>query len=159
MRRKVYIETTVVSYYTAWPSRDLVVAGRQEVTRVLWPRLPEDFDPYISALVLREAGQGVSDAAEQRMTALRDMSVLDITDEVRRMADRLIAGSAVPDECPEDALHIAVAAMNGMDFLLTWNFSYINNAFTRSIIRQVVENEGYQCPEVCSPEELEGDQP
>ncbi len=86
------------------------------------------------------------------------MPVLDITDDVRQLAERLIAGRAVPEEYPEDALHIAVAAMNGMDFVLTWNFGHINNAFTRSIVRQVIENEGHQCPELCSPEELIGDE-
>ncbi len=157
MKSEVYIETTVVSYYTAWPSRDLVVAARQEVTRELWERLTTQFEPYVSALVLHEASQGDADAAQSRLKALTEMPVLEITDEVRQMAERLVTGRAVPEEYPEDALHIAIAAMNGMDFVLTWNFGHINNAFTRSIVRQVVENEGYRCPELCSPEELLGE--
>jgi len=65
-----------------------------------------------------------------------------------------LADNAVPGEYPEDAMHIAIAAVNGIDILLTWNFAHINNPFKKMLIRQAVENAGYQCPEICSPDEL-----
>ena len=80
--------------------------------------------------------------------------MLDIDDEVRRLAQQIIANRGIPAECPEDALHIAVAAVNGIDAIITWNISHLNNPFSRKTIRKVIEGEGYECPEVCSPEEL-----
>ena len=80
--------------------------------------------------------------------------MLDIDEEARALAEDIIAGKAIPDEYPEDALHIAVAAVNGVQVLVTWNFSHLNNPFTRMMIRQVVQNAGYVCPEICSPDEL-----
>jgi hypothetical protein len=80
--------------------------------------------------------------------------MLEADDEARLLAERIIGGGGVPGEFPEDALHIAVAAVNGLEILLTWNFAHLSNPFTRMMVRQIVENEGYWCPETCSPEEL-----
>jgi hypothetical protein len=80
--------------------------------------------------------------------------MLDIDDEARSLAERIILLKGVPAEYPEDALHIAVAAVNGMEIIITWNFAHLNNPFTRKTVREIVEGEGYQCPEICSPEEL-----
>jgi len=154
MKRRRYVETTVVSYLTARPSRDRMIAGHQEATRELWPQLDDQYETYVSALVYEEAGKGDPDQARTRLAAIKPFRMLDIDDEARTLADRITTGRGVPQEYPEDALHIAVAAVNGMDALLTWNFSHLNNPFTRMMIRQIVENEGFACPEICSPEEL-----
>ena len=151
---KVYIETTVVSYLTGRATRDLMVAARQEETRSLWPRLLSEFETYISALVYEEAGCGDEEQAQKRLAAIKPFPVLDIDQESRDLAARLLAGKAIPEEFPEDAMHIAVAAVNGIAVLLTWNFAHINNPFKKMLIRQVVENSGYRCPEICSPDEL-----
>ena len=154
---KIYIEMTVVSYFTARPSRDLVIAGRQETTREVWPRLFEEFDPYISALVLQEAGKGDAQAAKERLDAIQNLPVLDISSpSSQTLAALLVAQHGIPQEYAEDALHIAVATMHGLDIVLTWNFSHLNNPFTRLRIRRILEQEGYQGPEICSPEELSG---
>jgi hypothetical protein len=157
MKPTLYIETTVVSYYTARPSRDVVIAGRQEMTREVWPLMVRDFAPDISALVLQEARQGDAQAAQKRLETIKDFPVLNMTTSVEEMAERIIQHLGIPQEYPEDALHIAVAAMNGMDFLLTWNFAHINNALTRSTLRRIIEQAGYICPEICSPDELHGE--
>ena len=154
MKRTVYVETTVVSYLTAQPSRDLVIAGRQQATRDLWEKLLAEFDTYVSALVLQEGGRGDVDQAKRRLEAIAAFPILDIDDEARTLAESIMAAKAVPVEHPEDALHIAVAAVNGIQVLVTWNFAHMNNPFTRIMIREAVENAGYQCPEICSPEEL-----
>ncbi|MFW6161623.1 MAG: type II toxin-antitoxin system VapC family toxin [Planctomycetota bacterium] len=156
MARNVYIETTVVSYFTARPSRDLVVAARQEATRELWPRLLAGFKTHISALVYEEAGRGDPQEARKRLEAIGPFAMLDVDGEVQDLAERVIAGKGIPEAYPEDALHIAVAAANGMELLVTWNFAHINNPFTRLVIRQILENEGYRPPEICSPDELLG---
>jgi predicted nucleic acid-binding protein len=159
MKKTVYIETTIVSYYTGRPSRDLMIAAHQQATRELWPRLPSEFETYISALVREEAERGDADQAEKRLKAIAPFPMLDIDQEAQALAQEIIAGKAIPTECPEDALHIAVAAVNGIHILLTWNFAHLNNPFTRMMVRQVVQNAGYECPEICSPDELlESDQ-
>jgi len=154
MKPKVYIETTVAGYLTGRATRDLMIAARQEETRALWPRLTSDFDTYISALVYEEAGRGNEEQARKRLAAVDPFPVLDVDQESHDLARRLLADKAIPEEFPEDAMHIAVAAVNGIDILLTWNFAHINNPFKKMLIRQTVENSGYRCPEICSPDEL-----
>jgi len=154
MKKRVYIETTVVSYFTARPSRDIIMAGHQETTRDLWPDLIAKYETYISALVYEEAGKGDPGQAVMRLAAVESFPMLDIDEETRFIAEKIITGRGIPDKYPEDALHIAVAAVNGMDVLVTWNFAHLNNPFTRRAVRRIVEQEGYLCPEICSPQEL-----
>jgi len=154
MKTKVYLETTVVSYLTGRGTRDLIVAAHQEETRALWPRLTSDLEAYISALVYEEASRGNPEQAQKRLAAIEAFSVLDVDDDAQELASRLLSDKAVPEEFPEDAIHIAVAAVNGIDIVLTWNFAHINNPFKKMLIRQAVENAGYRCPEICSPDEL-----
>lgn len=154
MKKRVYIETTVLSYFTARPSRDIMVVGHQEATRDLWPDLTAKYDTYISAIVYEEARKGEPEQAKMRLTAIEPFPMLDIEEEARFLAEKIITGRGIPAEYPEDALHIAVAAVNGMEVLITWNFAHMNNPFTRRAIRRIVEEEGYVCPEICSPEEL-----
>ena len=154
MKKRIYIETTIVSYYTARPSRDLVIAGHQEATRDLWPWLSTKYETYISALVYEEAGKGDLDQAKMRLEAIKPFPMLDIDDEVKTLAGKIITGRGIPANYPEDALHIAVAAVNNIDVVITWNFAHLNNPFTKRAIRRIVENEGYLSPEICSPDEL-----
>jgi hypothetical protein len=154
MKKRIYIETTIVSYYTARSSRDLMIAGHQEATRDLWPELSIKYETYISALVYEEASKGDSGQAKIRLAAIKPFPMLDIDDEVRSLAGNIITGRGIPANYPEDALHIAIAAVNSIDVVVTWNFAHLNNPFTRRAIRRIIENEGYLCPEICSPDEL-----
>jgi len=138
----------------AKPSRDIMVAGHQDATRTLWPELSARHETYVSALVFEEAKRGDPDQAQIRLAAIKPFPMLDIDDEARSLAEKIILGRAVPAEYPEDALHIAVAAVNGIEVIITWNFAHLNNPFTHIMVRQIVEGEGYECPEICSPEEL-----
>jgi len=104
----VYVETSVISYFTSKPSRDLVIAGRQEITREKWPKIIEIFDLYVSALVIQEAEQGDSNAAHKRIDAILDLPVLAISDEAEKLASILIKDGAIPGQYPEDALHISI---------------------------------------------------
>jgi len=154
MKRTLYIETTVISYLTARPSRDLLVAGHQEVTREFWPSLATLYDTYVSALVYEEAARGDAEQAARRLAAIKPFRMLDVDEDARKLAEKIVVGKGVPQEYPEDALHIAIAAINGIAVVVTWNFAHLSNPFTRMMVRQIVENEGYACPEICSPEEL-----
>lgn len=155
MKQKIYIETSVVSYLVARPSKDMVVAAHQASTISMWNNL-DRFQVFISDIVIQEASKGNSAQAKLRLEALEKFKILEIDDEVKEVARALIDGKAISDKCPEDALHIAVATANDMDVIVTWNFTHINNPFTRRIIRQIIESIDYAYPEICSPVELIG---
>ena len=157
MKSKVYIESSVVSYYTARPSRNIVVAARQKLTCEYWLKIREEFECYISLLVLQEVKAGDPMAATERIEALIGIPVLEIDPAAEELAEHLIVDSPIPEQYPEDALHIAIAARDGIDYLLTWNFAHIHNAQMENSIRRVVERYGYQCPVFCSPDELVGE--
>jgi predicted nucleic acid-binding protein len=154
MKSKIYIETSVVSYYTGRPSRDLVTAARQQITREWWEENRIKFDSFISVLVLEEAGGGDPKAAEKRLEALKGIPVIEITDDAEILAESFVKAGLIPESHAEDALHIALASVNGIDFILTWNFHHINNAMMKKRIATIVETNGYECPVICSPDEL-----
>jgi hypothetical protein len=154
MKPKVYLETTVVSYLTAWPSRDIVTAANQETTREWWSNRRDAFDLFVSQSVLKESSTGDKDAAERRCEVLRQFPRLDITDAVETLAAKLMVGVPLPAKAQADALHIAIAAVNGMDYLLTWNCTHIANATLRSQIEAVCRSAGYEPPVICTPQEM-----
>lgn len=154
MKQKAYIETTVVSYLTAWPSRDVVIAGYQQTTREWWRDAADRFELVASELVINEASAGDADAARDRLAALASMTLLDATEEAAELAQQLIDAGAIPKKAAEDAGHIAIAVTNGIDFLVTWNCRHIANAATRSQIERVCRNAGYEPTIICTPTEL-----
>lgn len=158
-KKKVYVETTVISDATALPSRDVVQLGRQITTASWWKTAQSRFDLYYSDAVKREAGKGDPAAAKRRLDALDGMPELATSTESLRLAKALIDGKAVPREFPDDALHIAIAAVSRMDFLVSWNFKHITNAQTIPLVKRICESVGYRCPEICTPYQLqqEGD--
>ena len=156
MTSLVYVETSVISYYTARLSRDIVTAARQTITQEWWDEARERYEIYISTLVVEEAKAGDSEAARKRLTAISGMPILEINNAAEELAKRLVNEELIPETSTEDALHIALATVHGMDFLLTWNFRHINNAEMKTKIRAAIEALGYECPIICSPEELGG---
>ncbi len=156
MQYTVYIESSVISYLTSRPSRDIVIAGRQAITLDWWENHRQRFDLRISVLVEEEISQGDVNAANLRLDKVSEIPSLLISDEATKIAELLLLNGAVPKGSEEDALHIAIASAQGTDYLLTWNFKHINNAETRTAIIELVESCGYICPQLCSPEELGG---
>ncbi len=154
MKPRVYIETTVVSYLTGRPSRDMVVAAHQQVTQDWWERRAAEFDLFVSELVQQEASRGDPEAARKRVSLIQTLPLLQTTEAAVLLAERLVAGGAIPKEAGADALHISIAAMNGMDFLLTWNCTHIANAVRRHQVEALVAEVGFDCPVICTPEEL-----
>ena len=154
MKSRLYLETTIPSYLTAWPSRDVVILGHQETTREWWATCRERFELFISPLVINEAAQGDPEAARLRMLALRDIPELPATLNAESLAAALLAEGAVPAVARIDAAHIAIAAVHGMDFLVTWNCRHIANAEMEPRIREVCVRHGWRCPVICTPEQL-----
>jgi hypothetical protein len=156
MKPTVYLETTIVSYLTAWPSRDLVMAGNQQTTREWWTTHKDEFDLYISQPVIQESNAGDSDAAARRWDILQHIPRLDITDEVTNLARLLISDVPLPPRAQTDALHIAASAVNGINYLLTWNCTHIANAALRPRIEAICQTAGFEPPVICTPQELLG---
>jgi PIN domain len=150
---KLYLETSVVSYLTAQGSRDLVLAAHQEVTRTWWASR-DGYDLYVSQFVLDEAAAGDSEAAARRLEVLREMPLLNASAEVLALAGRLLAERGMPVKARIDALHVATAAVHGMDYLLSWNCKHIANATLRTRIESICRTAGFEPPVICTPLEL-----
>ena len=155
-KSSVYIETSVVSYFTSRPSRDLIIAARQQLTHEWWEYYLPQTEAFISTLIIQESEMGNTEAAKRRLEAISDLPVLELTEQVFELAKSLIETGPIPNEYFEDALHISVAAVNGIHFLITWNCHHINNPHMRSDIIRVVESFGLECPVICTPDEYMG---
>ena len=156
MKAAIYIETSVISYLTADLSRDLIIAGHQKVTNEWWESRRSKFNLYISQLVIQEAGYGDKEAAKRRLEILADIPLLALKKEAVDLAHVFIKKVPIPSKSVEDALHIALATVNGMDYLLSWNCKHIANAELRKGIIKISQQKGYECPIICTPEELMG---
>jgi len=120
----VYIETSVISYLVARPSRNPRVASNQELTHKWWRVRRQEFELYVSAVVLGEAQRGDVDLAAARISVARELRLAQVTHEAVDLASALVRGAGVPRKANEDGLHIATAAVNGLDYLLTWNCTH-----------------------------------
>ena len=154
MKPTVYIETTIVSYLTARPSRDVILAAHQQITDEWWHERRSHFDLFTSQPVVDEAAEGDEEAARRRLQQLEEVPLLEITEEVANLAERLLLEGPIPQKAAVDAVHIATAAVHVMDYLLTWNCKHIANAAMRNKIEAVIRSEGCRPPILCTPEEL-----
>lgn len=154
MKASVYIETTVLSYLVSRPSRDLIIAAHQQLTQEWWRGHKERFNCYVSQAVIEEIRDGDPVEAQKRMEASKKLTILQTTDEVTLLAGDLVEQKVIPWKAARDAVHIAVAAANGMDFLLTWNCTHIANAQLEARISALCRARKYVAPVICTPEEL-----
>lgn len=153
----VYLETTIPSYLTSWPAKNLVAAAHQAITREWWETRREKFELFTSQLVIVESRAGDASAAQMRIGALQGIPVLSLTDNVEWIAAELARLALVPPHAGADAFHIGYAAVHRMTFLLTWNCRHIANAERLPAIETFLATNGYHVPIVCTPEELMGD--
>jgi hypothetical protein len=154
MADRVYIETTIVSYLTAWPSRNLIGAAQQQITRDWWRDAAQRFELVTSELVMIEASTGDATVAAERMAKLRPLINLDATEAAVRLGQSLVDGGAIPVKASRDAIHVGICATNGIPYLLTWNFRHLANATMKDRIDEVCEAQGFRPPVICTPEEL-----
>lgn len=154
MPERVYIETTFVSYLTGWPSHNVVIAAHQQITREWWNTRRESYELCVAEPVLEEAAQGDPQAAQDRLDVLSRMTLLRSSAEATALAKALIEAGALPANAADDALHLAIAAVNRIQYLLTWNCRHLANATTRPIIESVCAAKGFKAPMICTPEEL-----
>jgi predicted nucleic acid-binding protein len=152
----VYLETTVVGNIAGRVHPNPDVASRQRKTRRWWRTARVEHRIVISHLVLDECQAGDPTAAQERLDEIDELDRLDITYNVRNLANALMAAGAIPESEPRDALHVAIAAVHGVQYLVTWNFKHIANATLRRRINDVCRDNGYEPPIICTPEELAG---
>lgn len=156
MKRKIYLETSVISYLTALPSRTIIGAAHQQITQAWW-EMRSRYDLFVSASVLAECAGGHAEAAAKRLQIIKGIPILATTDESIELARSLVSHSAMPRKATEDALHIALSTIHGMDYLLTWNCRHIANIEIQRNVSQYLESQGLLLPIMCTPEELLGE--
>lgn len=153
MKPTVYIESSIPSYLTARPSRDLIKMAHQQITREWWDRR-DRFELFISDAVIQEISQGNPEAAERRLASVDGLASLGFDDSVRNFAKELLSENLLPEKALLDAIHIAIAAINGTDFLLTWNCKHIANATMRPKIERKCRLAGLVPTVICTPDQL-----
>ena len=149
-----YIETTIPSYYTSRPARDVVQMARQTHTKIWWDGGCSGFELFTSQETIDEASRGDGIVAAKRLELLSQVAVLEITPRVESLTKRLLAAGLVPASVASDAIHIATASVHRMDFLVTWNFKHIANPHIQQALREEVASFGERLPVLCTPEEL-----
>lgn len=150
----VYLETTVIGHIAGRLHADAVIIGRQTTTRRWWSTAKGRYMLFASNLVVSECAEGDAVTAMERLEVLEKIALLDIDEETEKLAIALLANHAVPGTEPRDATHIAVAAVNGVNYLATWNFKHIMNPSTQHLIESICRHVGYEPPTICTPEQL-----
>lgn len=156
MRQIIYVETTVISLYTARMSNDLIKAARLQLTQEWWETILPNYDCVISPYVIQEIRNGDKSAAEKRLTVSMGFGVLATSDFTEELAQEYFKKSGIPKKSLLDCYHLASAATSGVDFIVSWNFKHIANPSIRKIFREINDKHNLVSPEISTPEEMLG---
>jgi predicted nucleic acid-binding protein len=154
MKDTLYIESSVIGYYTSGFTRDLIVAAHQQITREWWKTSLPRYESYISVVVMEEISRGNPEEAEKRKETVNGLPILALTEEVGELADIYFSRLKLPEKVRPDSYHLALAAGHGMDYLVTWNCAHIANARIKRILEEINVDRGIRTPTICTPEEL-----
>lgn len=157
MAETVYLETSIFGYLTARPSQNLILVANVEVTREWWQLQKNNFQLYVSQVVLDEVSRGDLTIASQRVQLVQSISALSVTRNSISLGKQFLAKTNLPQKAELDTLHIAIATVHGLDYLLTWNCKHIANAKIQKKLAQVANDFGFKLPILCTPYELSGD--
>jgi hypothetical protein len=152
----IYIETSIVSHATAWPSSDIQIAALQHQARNWWSNERPSFELVTSQLVIDEASAGDPVAAAERLKLLDGLPTVPINEDVRTLARAIVAASIMPPKAAADALHVAAAAVAGVQYLLTSNCKHIANAHELPRVYRLLDECGYGQLLICTPSEFLG---
>ena len=152
--KTVYIESSVISYYKSRRSRYIISAAHQEITLDWWDKALPSFEPFISQVVFDEISRGNPTAAQERLEAIREFQVLEMTIDTTALAELYYNALQIPQKARNDSLHLALAVHHGIDYLVTWNCKHIASGRVISTIQTINDYHGYQTPIICTPEEL-----
>ena len=154
MKATVYIESTIISYLVAKPSRNLIVAAHQQLTMEWWDLIRPQIDCFVSPFVLQEISAGDEDAANKRIELSRKMPVLELNREIQKLAQTYFDSLDIPEKARLDASHLAVVVWHETDYLLSWNCKHIVSGRVKKILEKVNSRLGIKTPVLCTPEEL-----
>lgn len=152
----VYVETSIVSHATAWPSSDIQIAALQHQARIWWSTERTNFELVTSQLVIDEASAGDPTAAAERLKLLDGLPTVPINEDVRALARAIVSASIMPPNAAADALHVAAAAVAGVQYLLTLNCKHIANAHELPRIYRLLDEHGFGELLICTPAEFLG---
>jgi len=158
MKPSVYIETTIPSYYVAHESRNIIQLARQQLTKEWWDTRRDNYALFTSQVVLEEISDGDERMARDRILLIEALPLLDVDESVEELAQELLDRRIIPVKATRDALHIAVSAVQKMDYLLTWNCKHIANPHIQNSIRACFSAHAVDIPVICTPEEFIGDE-
>ena len=154
MKPGVYVETTIVSYLAARPSREPFLLGCQRLTRLWWRERRREYELFTSDTVIAEAGRGEAQMIRKRVRLLKNLGHLAATDEITALAEQLLVRGIVPRKAEGDAMHIAFAASYGIEYLLTWNCTHLANPHVQARVARVVVEAGFDMPAIVTPMQL-----
>jgi predicted nucleic acid-binding protein len=154
MKESIYLETTIISYYTARPSRDIIMLARQEITREWWPKAIEQFDIFISEGVIDEISLGDIEAAEKRLNSVKKFARLELNEQVKEIAKIYMKNLEIPAKSFGDAIHLAFASVHNIDYLVTWNCTHIANPVMIKKLIKINNSIGINTPFICTPDLL-----
>lgn len=152
----VYIETSIISHASAWPSSDIQIAAVQHQARQWWSTERPNFELVTSQLVIDEASAGDPSAAAERLKLLAGLPTVPIDEDVRTLARAIVSASLMPQKAAADALHVAAAAVAGIEYLLTLNCKHIANAHELPRVYRLLDEHGFGQLLICTPAEFLG---
>ena len=156
MNGSVYIETSILGHLTARPTDNLIVAANVKITQDWWNEYRRSFMLYASEIVEDEAGKGDPEMASQRLNLLQSLMLLELTEEAFELSQAFLSQSNLPQKAFNDALHMEVATVYNLDYLLTWNCKHMANAQIQRKLARISSDLGYVLPVICTPYELIG---
>ena len=154
MTETIYIETSIFGYLTARPTDNLILAANIKVTQDWWDEYHGLLVLYTSEIVEDEAAKGDEAIADRRLKLLQSLIFLDLTEEAIMLAQEFLQQSNLPSKAANDSLHMALATVYGLDYLLTWNCKHMANAQVQRKLSQISVDLGYKLPFICTPYEF-----
>ena len=154
MSKTVYVETSIFGYLTARPTDNLILTANIKITQDWWNEYRSSLVLYTSELVEDEAARGDSTISGQRLNLLQSLTFLDLTEEATDLAQEFLRQSNLPAKASNDALHMALATVYGLDYLLTWNCKHMANSQIQRKLSEISLGLGYQLPFICTPYEF-----
>ncbi len=153
-KQTVYIETSIISYLTSRPSRDLLIAANQKLTYDWWHKSKNKFDCYISDFVLFEISRGDKEASAKRLSTVQDIKLLEYTREIEELAQKYMEILRIPQRSYVDSVHLALSVWHKIDYLISWNCKHIANAIVLHTLMEYNKNNSLFVPILCTPSEL-----
>ena len=153
-KEKVYVETSVISYFTGRKTKDVIISARQKLTKIWWETISNKYEAFISPYVIEEISKGNEKFSEKRLNAVKSFDVLSSSPEIEELAEEYFKKLKIPEKAFFDCNHLACAVISGMDIIVSWNFKHIVNFDKIRLYNSVNLKHGYRIIEIRNPRDL-----